>query len=294
MHPVKSDYRFFHRLRVRWAEVDMQKIVFNAHYLMYLDTAIADYWRALALPYESALASLEGDLFVKKATLEYHASARYDDTLDIGMRRVRVGTSSIVFECAVFCGERLLVSGELLYVFADPHAQTAKSVPMALRHIFDQFEQGLPMVSVRQGNWQDLGQLASPLREEVFVREQGIGAHLVWDADDDHALHCVACNGLGQAVGVGRLVQQTPGVGRIGRMAVSKVLRGTHLGRQVLLSLVEACRARGDDAVILHAQVGAQKFYERLGFSARGPQFEEAGIGHIEMVLSLVSETHGG
>jgi hypothetical protein len=51
----KTDFRFFHRLRVRWAEVDMQKIVFNAHYLMYFDTAIADYWRALALPYEEAM-----------------------------------------------------------------------------------------------------------------------------------------------------------------------------------------------------------------------------------------------
>ena len=51
----KSDFRFFHRLRVRWAEVDMQKIVFNAHYLMYFDTAIADYWRAMALPYEEAM-----------------------------------------------------------------------------------------------------------------------------------------------------------------------------------------------------------------------------------------------
>ena len=47
----KSDFRFFHRLRVRWAEVDMQKIVFNAHYLMYFDTAIADYWRAIGLAY---------------------------------------------------------------------------------------------------------------------------------------------------------------------------------------------------------------------------------------------------
>ncbi len=45
----KTDFRFFHHLRVRWAEVDMQKIVFNAHYLMYVDTAISDYWRALAL-----------------------------------------------------------------------------------------------------------------------------------------------------------------------------------------------------------------------------------------------------
>ena len=47
----RQDFRFFHALRVRWVEVDMQKIVFNGHYLMYLDTAVSDYWRALALPY---------------------------------------------------------------------------------------------------------------------------------------------------------------------------------------------------------------------------------------------------
>jgi acyl-CoA thioesterase FadM len=39
---ARSDFRFLHRLRVRWAEVDLQKIVFNPHYLMYLDTALAD------------------------------------------------------------------------------------------------------------------------------------------------------------------------------------------------------------------------------------------------------------
>ena len=44
----------------------MQKIVFNAHYLMYLDTAMGAYWRELALPYADTMASLEGDLFVKK------------------------------------------------------------------------------------------------------------------------------------------------------------------------------------------------------------------------------------
>ena len=64
--PQRSDFRFIHRLRVRWAEVDMQKIVFNPHYAMYLDTAMADYWRALALPYESAMHQLGGDVFLKK------------------------------------------------------------------------------------------------------------------------------------------------------------------------------------------------------------------------------------
>ena len=67
--PATSPCRFTHRLRVRWVEVDMQKIVFNAHYLMYLDTAISDYWRALAMPYAAAMADLGGDLYVKKATL---------------------------------------------------------------------------------------------------------------------------------------------------------------------------------------------------------------------------------
>ncbi len=45
----RGEFRFFDRLRVRWAEVDMQKIVFNGHYLMYFDTAVAGYWRAMAM-----------------------------------------------------------------------------------------------------------------------------------------------------------------------------------------------------------------------------------------------------
>jgi len=30
----RTEFRFFERLRVRWAEIDAQKIVFNGHYLM--------------------------------------------------------------------------------------------------------------------------------------------------------------------------------------------------------------------------------------------------------------------
>ena len=41
---AREDFVCAHRLRVRWAEVDMQKIVFNGHYLTYIDTAIADYF----------------------------------------------------------------------------------------------------------------------------------------------------------------------------------------------------------------------------------------------------------
>ena len=109
----RDQFRHFDRLRVRWAEVDLQKIVFNAHYLTYFDTAVAGYWRALALPYHATMEHLGGDLFVRKATLEYLASARYDDVLDVGIRCGRIGNSSLVFHAAAFRGDAPLVGAEL-------------------------------------------------------------------------------------------------------------------------------------------------------------------------------------
>ena len=58
----RQDFRSFTRIEVRWAEVDAQKIVFNAHYLMYADVAITHYWRQLAIPYEAGFAALGGEL----------------------------------------------------------------------------------------------------------------------------------------------------------------------------------------------------------------------------------------
>ena len=285
-----SDFRCWHRLRVRWAEVDMQKIVFNAHYLMYLDTAMADYWRALALPYEAAMQQLGGDIFVKKASVEYHASACYDDQLDVGLRCARVGNSSILFEGAIFRGDTLLVTAELLYVYANPATQSSQPVPPVLRSIFEGFEAGQPITKLLVGGWDALGQQASVLREGVFVQEQGIGAHMVWDDADASAVHAVVLNGLDQPVATGRLLHHATGVARIGRMAVHRGVRGSQLGRAVLMNLIEAARKRGDTEVMLHAQTSAEGFYRREGFVVRGSIFEEAGVNHIEMVLPLGSE----
>jgi YbgC/YbaW family acyl-CoA thioester hydrolase len=283
----RQEFRFFHRLRVRWAEVDMQKIVFNAHYLTYVDTAVADYWRALALPYEEAMHLLGGDLYVKKVTVEFNASARMDDRLDIGLKCSRVGNSSMVFSAAIFRGDELLITCELVYVFADPASQSSKAVPPPLRQILANFEAGEAMVHVRTGNWAALGADAQRIRTQVFVQEQKIPQELEWDDADATALHAVAYNGLGQAVATGRLLQPQPGLAQIGRMAVHRVLRGCGVGRQVLEALLAAASARGDREAMLHAQRSAQAFYGGLGFEARGAPFEEAGIAHIEMARAL-------
>jgi YbgC/YbaW family acyl-CoA thioester hydrolase len=279
----RRDFRCFHRLRVRWAEVDMQKIVFNGHYLMYIDNAMSEYWRALGLPYDASMHALQGEMFVKKASLEYHASARMDDTLDVGMRCARVGNSSCVFEAGIFSGERLLVSGELVYVFADPVAQKSRPVPQALRDIITAFEAGEDTAEVKTGDWNALGRDAGRLRTAVFVTEQGIPAEIEADALDATARHAVVYNRLEQAIATGRLLQEAPGVGRIGRLAVDRSVRGALWGRKVLDVLVDASRARGDREVQLHAVCSAEGFYRRAGFSVVGDPYEEAGIAHIVM-----------
>ncbi len=287
-HTLTRDaFRFFHRLRVRWAEVDMQKIVFNAHYLMYADTAVADYWRALGLPYEEAMHRLQGDLYVKKATVEYHASAKMDDRLDIGMRCARIGNSSMAFECGIFRDERLLVTVDLLYVFADPATQTSRPVPQALRDCLEGYERGEAMVTVRTGSWDELGDAAREIRERVFVREQGIPVEDEWDEADAGCVHAVAFNRLGMAVGTGRLLPAEGGSAKVGRMAVHEVLRGTGVGQSLLEALVAVARGRGDQEAVLQAQRSAEGFYARQGFVAAGEPFDEVGIPHIAMVRPL-------
>lgn len=283
----REDFRFFHKLRVRWAEVDMQKIVFNAHYLMYFDTAVADYWRALAMPYEEAMHQLQGDLYVKKATVEFHASARMDDRLDIAMKCARIGNSSMQFLGAIFRGEDLLITCELVYVFADPATQTSRPVPQALRDILLGYEAGEPIAQVKTGTWAELGADARRIRTEVFVREQRIPAELEWDEADETAVHAVAYNRLGQPVATGRLLPASEGTAKVGRMAVHQVLRGRGYGEQVLRALVGEAQRRGDRAIALHAQRTARDFYARLGFVPQGEPFEEAGIPHVTMTAAL-------
>ncbi|EYC51472.1 4-hydroxybenzoyl-CoA thioesterase [Hylemonella gracilis str. Niagara R] len=284
----RLDFRFLHRLRVRWAEVDMQKIVFNAHYLMYFDTAISDYWRALALPYEEAMRQLGGDLYVKKATVEFHASARMDDQLEVGLRCARVGNSSVQFIGAIFRGEELLITSELIYVYADPVSQTSRPVPTVLRELLVDFEAGEAasqrLTTLRVGNWAELGEAASRVRTEVFVREQHIPAEMEWDEADQTAVHAVIYNRLGMPLATGRLLSdKEPGVGKIGRMAVHRALRGTRLGSDLVSALSAAARARGDHELVLHAQRSAEGFYARLGFLARGEPYDEVGIPHVTM-----------
>jgi YbgC/YbaW family acyl-CoA thioester hydrolase len=256
--------------------------------MTYFDTAFSDYWRQLALPYEDSMQALGGELFMKKATVEYFASARYDDELSVGWVLHQLGNSSCRFTGAIFRGHTLLTSGELLYVFADAHTQQSKPIPTALREAFTSHKEKLPSVKVQTGTWAELEAAASQVRQTVFVHEQGIPQEEEWDAADAKAHHAVAFNVMGHPVATGRLIEEASGkTARIGRMAVLRTLRGTSLGSQVFTALVNVAKTQGYKELNLHAQCSAQYFYERLGCQTRGDIFDEVGIPHIEMFLKI-------
>ncbi len=230
---------------------------------------------------------LDGDLYVVKATVEFHASARADDQIEVAMKCSRIGNSSITFTGAIFRGDEHLISSEIVYVFADPSTQTSRPVPAVLRDVLNGYEAGETVTEVRVGPWAELGTDAQRLRTAVFVEEQRIPKDLEWDAADATAVHAVAYNRLGRPLATGRLLAHEPGTAKIGRMAVERTMRGGRLGRDVLHALMDVARERGDAEVVLNAQRSAEGFYGRLGYAVLGEPFEEAGIPHVTMFKRL-------
>jgi acyl-CoA thioester hydrolase len=130
---AREQFAFFHSLRVRWAEVDMQGIVFNGHYLTYFDVAFTEYWRATGLPSVIDQAAAGKEMFARKATIEYQGPARFDDVLDIGVRCAGFGRTSMRFIVEIYRGEEHLITGELVYVYADTSLRKGVPVPEAWR-----------------------------------------------------------------------------------------------------------------------------------------------------------------
>jgi acyl-CoA thioester hydrolase len=125
----RADFRFFHPLRVRWAEVDGQQVVFNVNYYLYFDVTVTEYWRAVGFLEPLDMAGTHAsELYVVKSAAEFHGSARYDEVMDIGCRAAALGRSSLRMAFGIWVGERPVASGEIVYVNVD--ARTRKGAPL--------------------------------------------------------------------------------------------------------------------------------------------------------------------
>ena len=143
------------------------------------------------------------------------------------------------------------------------------------------------MTYIEIGDWAHLQSAAQQVRTAVFVQEQGIAPEDEWDADDATALHAVLFDVNGQPLGNARLLQPSAGLAKIGRMAVLRDARGKGYGARLLQALLLEARRRGNKEVRLSAQRTAEKFYAAHSFTVTSEPFDEVGIPHVEMQLTL-------
>lgn len=141
---VLSDFVMTTPLRVRWADVDMQGIVFNPNYLVYADVAMTEYMRAVGYPYPQTLLPFGVDVFAVSSTVDFRASALFDDDLTLAVRTQRFGRTSFLFRIGVFRGEDLLADVKTTYVCATPEERKPAPVPEGFKTAVTAFERLAP------------------------------------------------------------------------------------------------------------------------------------------------------
>lgn len=137
-------------------------------------------------------------------------------------------------------------------------------------------------LTIREGDWGQLGPEATDIRRSVFIEEQSVSQQEEWDGRDGECRHFLALKD-GLPVGTARLLPDA----HIGRVAVLAEARGLGVGVALMRAAIDSARRQGLPAVELAAQTHALDFYARLGFEAYGPAFLDAGIPHRNMRLSL-------
>ena len=140
-----------------------------------------------------------------------------------------------------------------------------------------------PPYTIRRASWSADEARLKQVRHRVFVLEQSVPEALEWDRIDPVCQHWIAEAPDGTPLGTARLLEN----GQIGRMAVLPEWRGQGVGRALLKQVIEAAAERGHKAVFLHAQLSAEAFYLKAGFTPEGQVFEEAGIPHRTLRMTV-------
>jgi len=121
--------RYRHSARIRYGECDMQGVVFNAHYMAYVDDAVDTWVRERVGHFED----LGFDFMLKKATFEWQSGATFGDTLDLDLDVGRWGNTSFDVHVEGTASGRAVFTAVVVYVSVVPKVHTPTPVPADVR-----------------------------------------------------------------------------------------------------------------------------------------------------------------
>lgn len=136
----RSPFRFSLTTTVELADTDLYGVVYYGRYARLFDRAVAAYRRHLDLP---PLGTPGHFPVVRRAEVEYLASARYGDALAVFVRVPRIGETSLTVDllvCRIDAGAREdLVTARIVAVGLDEDGQPSP-VPGETRAAITAFE----------------------------------------------------------------------------------------------------------------------------------------------------------
>ena len=130
-------FRYSALARVWFSDTDAQGVVYYGRYLPYFDLARTEYLRRL-----HGLDAEGCEPVLRAQTVEYHAPARFDDLLEVFVRIVRIGRSSVTSEFAAYrvADGELMCTSTQTTVLIDVATRRPVPVPAAYRSAVEAFQ----------------------------------------------------------------------------------------------------------------------------------------------------------
>ena len=139
---LRNKKSFSYNFRIRYSEVDAQKIVYNSHYLTFLDVSIFEFFDAIGFNQEEYIKETNNEFHTVKAVVEYKAPATLGDTIEVLTRIKKIGNSSIIFQQEIYLHEsdKLLATGEIVWVNTNQEEMVPTTVPDYLRQLLKDYQ----------------------------------------------------------------------------------------------------------------------------------------------------------
>jgi acyl-CoA thioester hydrolase len=139
---LRNKKSFSYNFRIRYSEVDAQKIVYNSHYLTFLDVSIFEFFDAIGFNQEKYIKETNNEFHTVRAVVEYKAPATLGDTIEVLTRIKKIGNSSITFQQEIYLHEsnKLLATGEIVWVNTNQKEMVPTTVPDYLRQLLKDYQ----------------------------------------------------------------------------------------------------------------------------------------------------------
>jgi len=129
---MRAGYRHFLAIPTRWMDNDSYGHVNNVTYYSYFDTAVNEHLIRVG-GLDIANDPVVG--YVVESTCRFRKPLTFPDTLDVGLRVAKLGTSSVTYEIGIFLegDDEPAATGSFVHVWVDRAAQRPVPVPPRIR-----------------------------------------------------------------------------------------------------------------------------------------------------------------